>query len=66
MSNLFATEVRQDYEAEFPTSAIVAGRRYWSTGKTGKRIKCGTPVGELEAGDYSRIWIDAAGNVYPE
>lgn len=63
---MFATEIRNDYEAEFATSAIVGGRRYFSTGKTGKRIKCGTPVGEMESGDYSRIWIDAAGNVYPE
>lgn len=57
---------RNDYDTEFSSQIDHNGRTYYSTGKTGSRIKDGIRVGEMESGDYSRIWIDAANNVYPE
>lgn len=61
-----ATNLRNDYDAEYYTQADHAGRTYHSTGKTGRNIKTGTAVGEMESDDYHRIWIDAEGNVYPD
>lgn len=51
---------------EWPAMTTHEGVAYRRTGKNGKRVEDGRPVAEYATDDDARLWLDVAGNVWPD
>lgn len=51
---------------KFPTQVEYDHLTYYATGKAGTNRKTGLRAVEMEADDYSRVWVAEDGRVFPE